>query len=76
MNMLMVDVTDAEGRDGDEVVLLGEQGSQSITADEIASASGTIAYEIVSRLNPRLPRRVVGELPDEGNIGRGPVERR
>ena len=42
---------------GDEVVLLGEQAGQRITANDWAAASGTISYEILARLGARLPRR-------------------
>jgi alanine racemase len=59
MNMIMVDVTDTGGVEDDEVVLLGEQGSESIRAEDIAEETGTIGYEVVARLSPRLPRRVV-----------------
>jgi alanine racemase len=59
MNMFMVDVTDSGGQNGDEVVLLGRQGDDEITADDIAAAADTIAYEIVARLSSRLPRRLV-----------------
>jgi len=41
---------------GDEVVLLGEQGDERITADEWAAKLGTIAYEVVCRIGPRVPR--------------------
>jgi alanine racemase len=58
MNMFMVDVTDAGAAEGDEVVLIGEQGTESITAEEIADAIETIAYEVLARLSPRLPRRL------------------
>ncbi len=48
MNLCMVDITDIEGvQEGDEVVLLGSQGRETITADEIAGWAGTISYEIV-----------------------------
>jgi alanine racemase len=59
MNMFMVDVTDADGREGDEVVLIGEQLGASISAEEIAESIGTIAYEVLARLSPRLPRRLL-----------------
>jgi alanine racemase len=59
MNMFMVDVTEVEARDGDEVVLIGEQGKESITADDMASAADTIAYEVLARLSSRLSRRIV-----------------
>jgi alanine racemase len=75
MNMLMADVTEVRAREGDEVVLLGEQGEESITAEEMAETIGTIAYEVLARLNPRLPRRL-GELPDERDVRGGPVESR
>jgi alanine racemase len=57
MDQLTVDVTEAAGvREGDEVVLIGRQGAEQITADELAAAAGTISYEVLSRLAPRLPR--------------------
>jgi alanine racemase len=78
MNMFMVDVTGVDAREDDEVVLIGEQGDEAVTADEVASWSDTIAYEVLARLNPRLPRLVgseAGELSDEGDVGGRPVER-
>ncbi|HVU09835.1 MAG TPA: alanine racemase [Phototrophicaceae bacterium] len=42
---------------GDEVVLIGRQGSQQITADEIARRLGTISYEVLCSVVPRAPRR-------------------
>lgn len=60
MNMCMVDVTDIpQASLEDEVVLLGRQGDESISAEQIAAWRGTIAYEIVSRIHPSLPRIVV-----------------
>lgn len=60
MNMIMVDVTDISGvKVEDEVVLIGKQGKNEITAEEIAQKLGTINYEIVTRINPLLPRKVV-----------------
>lgn len=48
MNLCMVDVTEIDGVvPGDEAVLLGSQGSERITADEIASLIGTISYEVL-----------------------------
>lgn len=59
MNMLAVDVTALpQAKAGDEVVLIGQQGDQTITAEELAEATGTIAYEIVARLHPFLPRLI------------------
>ncbi|MCP2620241.1 alanine racemase [Candidatus Aminicenantes bacterium AC-334-K16] len=60
MNLIMVDITDIEGADvGEEVVLLGSQGSETISAEALASLIGTINYEVVTRLNPHLPRIIV-----------------
>ncbi len=41
---------------GDEVVLIGAQGNDEITADEVAEWLGTINYEVVTTIAPRLPR--------------------
>ena len=43
-------------RAGDEVVLIGRQGDEEITAWEWAERLGTIAYEVTCALSPRLPR--------------------
>jgi len=60
MNMIMVDVTDVDGAvAGDEVVLLGRQGDEVITAEDLAGLAGTINYEIVTRAAPGAPRLVV-----------------
>jgi alanine racemase len=60
MNMCMVDVTDVpDAAVEDEVVLLGTQGRETVSADQIAAWCGTIHYEIVTRIHPGLPRVVV-----------------
>jgi len=57
MDQIVVDVSRVpRARAGDEVVLLGRQGKEEITADELARHAGTISYEIVTRLAERLPR--------------------
>jgi alanine racemase len=57
MDMTMVDVTGiAEARVGDEAVLIGRQGGEEITADEVAELQGTISYEVLCRIGPRVPR--------------------
>lgn len=59
MNMMIVDVTGVKGaRPGDEAILLGS-GRQAPSAEDLAAASDTINYEIVARLNARIPRFVV-----------------
>ncbi len=65
MDQTVVDVTTivaTRGEDvrmGDEVVLIGRQGSAAITAEEVAARVGTINYEVVSKLLARLPRIAV-----------------
>jgi alanine racemase len=57
MDQFVVEVTDGPPvRVGDEVVVLGRQGEESITAHEVAARAGTIPYEVVARFGPRLPR--------------------
>lgn len=60
MNMVMVDVTNVPGAvPEDEAVLLGKQGGDSISAETIAGKIGSINYEVVSRINPQIPRIIV-----------------
>jgi Alr-MurF fusion protein len=60
MDMCVVDVTDVEAaRVGDEVVLIGEQGDDRISAEEVATRLGTINYEVVSQILARVPREIV-----------------
>jgi alanine racemase len=60
MNLCMVDLTDVAGaRLEDEVVLLGRSGEERISAETMAEWAGTINYEIVARISPLLPRRIV-----------------
>ena len=57
MDMTMLDVTDVPGvQEGDEVVLIGEQGQERITADDIAVKIGTIPYEVLCGISSRVPR--------------------
>ncbi len=57
MDMLMLDVTDIPGASmGDEVVLLGAQGDEIITAAELARHAETIPYEIMLGFSPRVRR--------------------
>ncbi len=58
MDQLMVDCGPrAEVRVGDEAVLIGTQGGETITATEWAERLGTIAYEVVCGIGARVPRR-------------------
>jgi alanine racemase len=61
MDQLLVDVGPASDvRRGDEVVLLGAQGDERISPQDWADRLGTIAYEVVCGLGPRVERRYGG----------------
>ncbi|MBI4994767.1 alanine racemase [Candidatus Peregrinibacteria bacterium] len=60
MNIIMADVTDIpSARVEDTATLLGKDGREEITADELAEIAGTINYEITTRINEKIPRIVV-----------------
>ncbi len=57
MDQTTIDVSHIPGvRPGDEVVLIGRQGNECITADEVAARLGTINYEVISVILARVPR--------------------
>lgn len=57
MDQMMVDLTNVPDAEvGDDAVLLGTQGNESVTADELADKAGTISYEILLSLSERVPR--------------------
>lgn len=57
MDQFVVEIGESEVEAGDEVVIIGEGGP---SADELAVATDTIGYEIVTRIGPRIPRRYQG----------------
>jgi alanine racemase len=57
MDQIVIDVGDHDVKVGDEVVLVGAQNEGEIGVDDWADRTGTISYEIVTRMGPRLPRR-------------------
>lgn len=60
MNMTMIDVTSIpDVQPYDTVTLLGADGDDEITAEEMAGKMGTINYEVVTRISPLLPRVIV-----------------
>ena len=57
MDQLVVDCRDSRGiQEGDAAVLIGQQGAAAITAEDVAAASGSTNYEVVTRLLARVPR--------------------
>jgi alanine racemase len=56
MDMTMIDVTGTDVAPGDEVVIVGQQGEESIGVREIASSIGTIPYELLCRVGTRIQR--------------------
>ncbi|MCR5718828.1 MAG: alanine racemase [Oscillospiraceae bacterium] len=57
MDQMMIDVTDVpEAEIGAVVTLIGKDGNETVTADELAGLCGTIGYEIVCGISKRVPR--------------------
>ncbi len=57
MDMVMIDVTMIPSvAVGDEVVLIGQQANERITADNLAEWAGTISYEVLCAISPQVPR--------------------
>lgn len=60
MNMCMVDVTDIpDAEPGDDVVLLGRQGGECLSAEQLATWAGTINYELTTQIQTNIPRIAV-----------------
>jgi alanine racemase len=61
MDQMMVDVGRIPGvAPGEEAVLIGRQGDQEVTVEELAGLMGTINYEVITRIGARVPRRYTG----------------
>ncbi|MCG6920148.1 MAG: alanine racemase [Acidobacteria bacterium] len=60
MDQVMVNIEWGTGYNGDEVVLIGEQGEARVTVEELAEWAGTIPYEILTAINDRVPRLYEG----------------
>ena len=62
MDQMMVDVSALEEvRPGDDVILIGENGEQRITADDLGQWSGTISYEVLLAATERVHRRWIND---------------
>ena len=63
MDQMIADVTDIpEAREGDEVVLIGRDGAERITAEDLAKWSGTISYEILLSVGSRVEREIIDSV--------------
>ncbi|MCC7399034.1 MAG: alanine racemase [Planctomycetes bacterium] len=69
MNLTVVDVTDAPAVLGEEVVLLGSQGGERLSAEQRTPPGGS-CYEVTSLLRPGLPRRYLGGTVEPTREGR------
>jgi alanine racemase len=67
MDQFVLDLGDDRAEVGDEVVLFGPGDAGEPTAQDWADATGTISYEIVTRVGPRVPRVHVGGRVDGGD---------
>ena len=56
MDQMMVNIESGTGYNGDEVVLIGEQGGERITVEEVAGWADTIPYEVLTAISERVPR--------------------
>ncbi|MFT4668067.1 MAG: alanine racemase, partial [Gammaproteobacteria bacterium] len=60
MNMMCIDVTNLEGIEkGDEVVIIGEQGDLEITVASFSDFTNQLNYELLTRLPSNIPRKVI-----------------
>jgi alanine racemase len=73
MDLTTIDITAVpEAGPGDEAVLIGRQGGDAIGADALATAAGTIPWEILARIGRRVPRVVLGQGAAAGPPGSTP----
>ncbi len=69
MDQMMIDLSNVPDAEvGDDVVLLGRQGEDAITADELADIAGTISYEILLSISERVPRIYTKDESPHGGI--------
>ena len=56
MDQMMISIKEGTAYNGDEVILIGKQGDEEITIEDLASWAQTIPYEILTNINTRVPR--------------------
>ncbi|MBM2813483.1 MAG: alanine racemase [Ignavibacteria bacterium] len=59
MDQCMVDIGSDDIKAGEEVVLLGSQGNETITAHELAARGNSLVYEVLTSISPRIPRVII-----------------
>ena len=65
MDQFMVDIgPDGSAYNGDQVILMGSEGNDSVTAEDIAEWADTIPYEVLTNINTRVTRVYLGRLGD------------
>jgi alanine racemase len=71
MDMTMIDVTDVQSvHVGDDAILIGQQGSERITAADVAAWQQTIPYEVLCAIGSRVPRRYLPLISPSGEPSR------
>lgn len=73
MDQMVIDLgpltaEEAAGLKGSEAVMFGDGAHGGPTADDWAAEAGTINYEIVTRISPRVPRTYVNEVPSAAEV--------
>lgn len=69
MDMTMADVTGKNVSEGDTAVIIGSDGGDRITAEDIAKLTGTISYEVISLIGKRVPRVFIRNGEIVGSTG-------
>lgn len=65
MDQMMVDVTAVDDvAPGDDAILIGREGEEAITADELGEWSGTISYEVLLAATERVHRKWINDYTD------------
>jgi len=59
MDLTLIDLGDEKCETGDEVILIGSQGKEMISADDVAKLSDTISYEVICGIGKRVPRAYI-----------------
>ena len=71
MDQMVADVTDIpDVKPGDEVILIGREGHEQITAEDLAKWSGTISYEILLSVGSRVKKEIIHSAYRKGDEGR------